>query len=299
MGAVVEFFNNVGKLFKQTFKQIMQFNISLHGAAIAFYAIFSTAPLIIILVWLLSIFLGSEMGQAQLQQTLYAIVGSSIADAVQSMADTAEYSSTGFWSSIVAVITLLFGATTLLSQVKHTLNMIWGVRDPQIGDIWYFLWTRFKALMFVGILSLLLLLGLISESLLYGLERVLMLMFGIDDLYLMQLASSGVNVILAVAFFLVLFKVLPDLEVRWRDIVVGALFTGLLFMAGKILVGWYLSGSTLEPAYKTAGSFVVFLIWIYYNVHIVLVGAFFTREYTRLFGKEVKPYWEASLGQDW
>jgi len=296
---VVNFIKNVGKLFKQTYKQIFKFNISLHGAAIAFYAIFSTAPLIIILVWLLSLFLGSEVGQAQLQQTLYAIVGPDIADTVQSVANTNSRSLSGLWSSIIAVIALVFGATTLLSQVKNTLNMIWGVRDPKIGQIGYFLWSRLKALLFVGLMSLLLILGLISESLIYGMERVLMFLFGLEDLFLMQMATSGINVVLAVLFFVVLFKILPDLDVRWRDILVGALFTGLLFMAGKALVGWYLSGSTLEPAYKTAGSFVIFLIWIYYNVQIVLVGAFFTKEYTRLFGEDIDPYWEASLDQDW
>ncbi|WP_372636282.1 YihY/virulence factor BrkB family protein [Fodinibius sp.] len=295
----MKFIKNSGKLFKQTYEQILQFNIGLHGAAIAFYAIFSTAPLIIILVWLLSVVLGSEMGQAQLQETLYAVVGPNIADSIQSMADSATHSTSGFWSSIAAVAALLFGATTLLSQVKHTLNMIWGVRDPEIGKVGHFLWSRFKALLFVGALSLLLLVGLISESILYGMERVLTLLLGAEDLFLMQLVSSGANVVLAFVFFLALFRILPDLEVRLRDIAVGALFTALLFMGGKLLVGWYLSGTTLGPAYKTAGSFVVFLIWIYYNVQIVLVGAFFTREYTRLFGEEVNPYWEASLGQDW
>lgn len=295
----MEFFKKTGKLFKQTFKKIIQFNIGLHGAAIAFYAIFSTAPLIIILVWLLSILLGSEMGQEQLKQALYAIVGPSIADSIQSMADSASQDSSGLWSSVVAVVTLLFGATTLLSQVKYTLNLIWGVKDPQIGQVGYFLWSRLKSLLFIGAISLLFLLGLVSESILYGMERVIMLLFGVGDLFLIQLASSGINIILAVVFFVALFKILPDLDVRLRDVAVGALFTGLLFMGGKMLVGWYLSGATLEPTYKTAGSFVVFLIWIYYNVYIVLIGAFFTREYTRLFGEEVEPHWEASLGQDW
>lgn len=294
----MKFIKNSGKLFKQTYEEILQFNMGLHGAAIAFYAIFSTAPLIMILVWLLSMVLGSEMGKAQLQQTLYAVVGPNIARSIQSVADSATHSTSGLWSSIAAGIALLFGATTLLSQVKHTLNMIWGVRDPRIGKIGHFLWSRFKALLFVGVLSLLLLVGLISESILYGMERVLTLLFGAEVLFLMQLATSGTNIILAVVFFVALFKILPDLEVRLRDIAVGALFTALLFMGGKLLVGWYLTGTMLGPAYKTAGSFVVFLIWIYYNVQIVLAGAFFTREYTRLFGGEVHPYWEASPGRD-
>lgn len=295
----MKFIKNSGKLLKQTYKQILQFNIGLHGAAIAFYAIFSTAPLIIILVWLLSIILGSEMGQAQLQQTLGAVMGTSIADSIQSMADSAARGTSGFWSSLIAIITLLFGATTLLSQVKYTLNMIWGVRDPKIGKVGYFLWSRLKGLLFIGALSLLFVAGLISESILYGMDRVLVLLFGAEDLFLIQLIGSTTNVILAIVFFIALFKILPDLDVRLRDIAVGAFFTALLFMAGKVLVGWYLSGSTLEPAYKTAGSFVVFLIWIYYNVQIVMAGAFLTREYTRLFGEGVDPYWEASLGQDW
>ncbi|SMO70949.1 YihY/virulence factor BrkB family protein [Fodinibius sediminis] len=279
--------DKIKRLFKQLFEQIRNFDMGLHGAAIAFFAIFSTAPLIIIVVWVLSLVLGGETGQAQLQQTLYAIVGNDIADSIQEMAVTASRSSSGFWSSLAAAVTLLFGATTLLSQFKYSLNMIWEVPEPETGMVVVFLWNRFKALLFIGAVSLLLLLGLISESILYGMERVLILFWGTGDLFMVQMSSTVTNILLAMAFFVTLFKVLPDVVMRLRDVAAGALFTTLLFMVGKMLVGWYLSESALEPAYKTAGSFVIFLIWIYYNVQIVLVGAFFTREYTRMFGGEV------------
>lgn len=291
--------NNLSTLFKETYRQITGFKIGLHGAAIAFYAIFSTAPMILILLWLISIVLGTEVGQAQFQQTLNAVVGAEIADSIQSMVSSAAYSTSGFWSTLIAIATLLFGATTLLAQVKKTLNIIWDVAEPQIGTLWHFFWDRLKALFFVGAIGILFLAGLISESVLYGMEHVLKLLFNAEDLFLIQLLSSGVNIVLTIVFFIALFKILPDLEVRLRDIAVGALFTALLFMVGKALVGWYLSGSGLEPAYKTAGSFVVFLIWIYYNVQIVLVGAVFTRQYTRLFGGAVAPYAGTELDEDW
>ncbi len=296
----MNFFKKTSKLLKHTYDRITDLNIGLHGAAIAFYAIFSTAPLIIILLWLTSFALGSELGQAEFQHQLYLIVGPEIANSIQSIVEASSQSTSGFWSTCIAVATLLFAATTLLAQVKETLNVIWGVKDPQISSIRYFLWDRFKALLFVGIMTLLFLFGLIFETLLYGMEQFIAPLLGGKEFFIVQLWSGIGNGVLTVMFFIAMFKWLPDLEVRVRDIAVGAVFTALLFIAGKALVGWYLTGATLPPAYKAAGSFVIFLIWIYYNVQIVLVGAAFTREYTLQFGGTVKAYWGAILedGED-
>ena len=287
----MNFFKRTGTLLKYTYNRIRALNVGLHGAAIAFYAIFSTAPLIIILLWLISLALGSDLGQAKFQQQLYLIVGPEIARSIQSIVDAASQSTSGFWSTCIAVVTLLFAATTLLAQVKETLNVIWGVQDPQMSSVRYFLWDRLKALLFVGIMTLLFLFGLISETILYSMEQFIAPLLGGENFFLVQLLSSIGNGVLAVLFFIAMFKLLPDLEVRLRDIAVGAIFTALLFIAGKALVGWYLTGATLPPAYKAAGSFVIFLVWVYYNVQIVLVGAAFTREYTLMFGGSVKPYW--------
>jgi len=285
-------------LIKETYDHIWEFNIALHGAAIAFYAIFSTAPLIIIMVWVISIVLGSQLGEVEFQHTLQSVFGQELTSAINDVAASTTQGESGFWSSLIAIITLLFGATTLLSQIKQTLNMIWGIKNPKINSIWQFLWDRLVGLLFIGAISLLFLAGLVSESMLYGLETLLVPIFGSENIFFVQIGSSLVNILLALTFFTVLFRILPDLDVRLRDILVGAAVTTILVLIGKSLVDWYLGSAAMHPAYKAAGSFVIFLIWIYYNVQVVLVGAIFTRVYTLRHGGDIDPYWGAILESD-
>lgn len=293
---LLKFLSRIFELLKETYNRMWEVSIGLHGASIAFYAIFSTAPLAIILVWIISIILGNQLGQDEFQQTLQSIMGAELTRSINQVVQSTSRSPSGFWSTLIAIVTLLFGATTLLSQAKYTFNKIWGVKDPQIGTVWYFLWDRLMGLLFIGSLSLLFIGGMISESILYSLEDLLIPIFG-EDLFLVQLGSSLINILLAFTFFIVMYKILPDLYVRWRDLAVGALVTTIFVLLGKSLVDWYLS-STLQPTYKAAGSFVIFLIWIYYIVQVVLVGAIFTQVFTSRYGGKVVPYWGAKLDDD-
>jgi len=282
-------------LLKETYERMWSFNIGLHGAAIAFYAIFSTAPLVIIILWMVGFLLGGQLGQAEFQESLRSLVGPQLASAISNVVESTTQNSSGLWSSILAGLTLLFGATTLLSQLKHTLNTIWGLKNPNVGTVWHFVWTRLVGLLFIGVLSILFLTGLISESLLYGLENVLLPILGSTNLLFVQLGNSLINVLLAFLFITVMFRILPDLNARWRDLAVGGLVTTILVLAGKSLVDWYLSAAAFQPAYIAAGSFVIFLIWIYYNVQVLLIGAIITKVYTSRFGGDVTPYWDATI----
>lgn len=282
-------------LLNEIYNEVWESNVGLHGAAIAFYAIFSTAPLVIIMVWIISMMLGSQVGGQEFQQTMQSIFGREVTDAINEVAASTSRGSSGFWSSIIAIGTLVFGATTLLSQLKHTLNMIWGIQNPKIGTVWQFLWNRLIGLLFIGVLSLLFLAGLISETIIYNLEEIFVPLLGSTNIFFVQLGNSFVNVLLAIVFFAAMFRILPDLEIRLRDVLVGALVTTLLVLAGKAMVDWYLSSATLQPTYKAAGSFVVFLIWIYYNVQVVLIGAIFTKVYTIRYGGDIDPYWDATI----
>lgn len=294
---LLKFLSRIFELLKETYNHMWEVSIGLHGASIAFYAIFSTAPLIIILIWILSIILGNQMGQQEFQQTLQSIVGADMTRSIDEVVESASRSPSGIWSTVIAIVTLVFGATTLISQFKYTFNKIWGVKEPQLGTVWYFLWDRLMGLLFIGSLSLLFIAGLVSESILYSLEDWLIPIFG-EDLIFVQIGSSLINILLAFIFFMVMYRFLPDLHIRWRDIAVGALVTTVFVIIGKSLVDWYLS-STLQPTYKAAGSFVIFLIWIYYNVQVVLVGAIFTQVFTSKYGGKVEPYWGAKLDDDW
>lgn len=295
----MKLFNDIYELLKQTYNRATEFNIGLHSAAIAFYAIFSTAPLIIIIIWILSIILGDQLVQAEFRETIGSILGPELEGSVADVVESASQGSSGFWASLIASIALLFGATTLLSQIKQSLNMIWGLRNPKISSIWHFLWNRLVGLLFIGTLSLLFLSGLIFESMLYGLEGFLIPFVGSENIFVIQLGSSLTNIILAFIFFAALFKILPDLEVQWKDIAIGSIVTTILVLLGKSVIDWYLGITVLQPTYKAAGSFVIFLIWIYYNVSVILIGAIFTQVFTSHYGGDVRPYWNAILEEEW
>jgi membrane protein len=232
------------------------------------------------------------MGQMEFRQMLESVVGPDMTQTIGTVVESTSRGSSGLWSSVLAVGTLLFGATTLLSQFKHTLNMIWDASEPDISTVWYFLWSRLMGLLFIGTLSLLLLGGLISETLLYHLGSFLSPIIGDKNIFLIQFGNFLINIVLAFSFFAALFKILPDVKIQWKDIAVGSMVTTILVMIGKTLVDWYLSAAGLQPAYVAAGSFVVFLIWIYYNVQVMLVGAIFTRVFTERHGGQVENYWK-------
>lgn len=290
---------NTWDLVRETYNRTGEIDIALHSAAIAFYAIFSTAPLLIILLWLVGLIWGSSSGQAELQETVELMTGEDVANTIQSIVKASSRNGTGLISSIMAIVTLLFGATTLLAQIKQSLNSIWGIQDPKISSIWQFLWARLVSLLFIGLLSLLFILGLASESILYGMSDLLLPVLGSQQLLFFQYLSSTLNIVLAFSFLAVLFKVMPDVNVRWRDIAVGAAVTTLLVLVGKTLIDWYLMSSDLQQAYQAAGSFVIFLIWVYYNVFVILIGAIFTQVFTSRFGGEIHAYWNATLIHDW
>lgn len=259
---VLKLLTNIKELLVETYNQIWEINIGLHGAAIAFYAIFSTAPLAIITVWIVSIVVGNHLGEAEFEQTIETIAGPKLTESINSVIASTAQGATGFWSSLIATVTLFFGATTLLSQIKYTLNLIWGLENQKLGSVMNFLWDRLISLLFIGALSLLFLAGLISESIIYSLWDILIPIFGDSNLIFLGWGTSIANIILAITFFAALFRILPDLNIRWRDILVGAVVTTILVMAGKSLVDLYLSSPALQPMYKAAGSFVVFLVWI-------------------------------------
>ncbi len=290
---------NTWELIRETYNRTGEIDIALHSAAIAFYAIFSTAPLLIILLWLVGFIWGSSSGQAEIQDTVEMMTGAEVAKTIQSIVKASSRDSTGLISSIIAIFMLLFGATTLLAQIKQSLNVIWGIRDPKISSIWQFFWDRLISLLFIGLLSLLFILGLASESILYGMSDLLIPVLGSQQLLFFQYLSSTLNVIFAFSFLAVLFKVMPDVNVRWRDIAVGAAVTTVLVIAGKTLIDWYLMSSNLQQAYQAAGSFVIFLIWVYYNVFVILIGAIFTQVFTSRFGGKIRVYWNATLTHEW
>lgn len=282
-------------LLSRTFQKAADDEIMTHGAAIAFYTIFSITPLIILLVYFGGIFLSEEMISGQVIDYLGDYLDESVINNLISYISTQQQQQTGVITTIIAGGTVIFGATTVISQIKTTLNKIWNVEDITINSVWHFLLNRLLSFGMIIVLSLLLLTSLIAELVLAIVASYFQELFPAIQLNLYGIIAQAITLVFAVSFFTLIFKILPDVHARWIDVMVGALVTTLLFLIGKYFIGLFFTTTGIEATYRAAGSLVVFIIWVYYNILTILLGAVFTQVYTDMFGGRIKPYRFVSL----
>ena len=258
------------------------------GASLAYYTIFSLAPLLLIVIGVAGIFFGREAVQGQLVSELRGLIGEQGGEAIQTMIANVGRERTGVLATIVGVVTILFGATGVFVQLQNSLNRVWEVKAKPERGIWSFVRTRlisFGMLLGIGFLLLVSLaisaavtsLGTWAAGLMPGTEMVLQVLTFVLSFALMTL------------LFAMIFKVLPDVEIAWRDVWIGAVATALLFTIGKFLISFYLARSTVASTYGAAGSLVVLLLWIYYSSQILFFGAEFTQVYAGRYGSQIRP----------
>lgn len=281
--------STIQRLVKETYKSANAHDVALHGAAIAFYTIFSIAPLIIIILGLTTIFLGEHQSISLFSSYLEQLLGGPIADSLIKFADETHRKTGSLVATIIATVLVLYGATRMLTQLKKTLNTIWGITNPRLSTVKLYLFNRAVALAMILLLTGLFIASLILEGGINFFSNIFLPYLPEVLLPLLKVISSLLSILMTVIFFALLFKILPDINARWKDIFVGACVTTILFLIGKYAIGFYLASDALQPGYKAAGSFVIFLIWIYYNVQIVLIGAEFTQVYTKSLGKNLRP----------
>ncbi len=279
----------VAKIIKDVANGFIDDNVMLYAASIAFYAIFSLPAVLILVVFVGSVFYGEKAMQGQLYDQIAIHVGPNIALQIENILKNVKISDAGTIAKTIGIATLLFSATTVFVNIQLALNEIWGVRaKPKKGWLKLIV-DRLFSFAVVGSLGLILLASLLVDTILTVSERFLERFFSDYTVYLLQTASFVLLIGLLTTVFTTVFKVLPDAKVRWRDVWVGALVTTILFVLGKELIGLYLRSSTLSSAYGAAGSLVVLLIWIYYSSVIFLLGAVFTKIYSQRVGRAIRP----------
>lgn len=277
--------NQALSLAKRTFKQWQSDNVSVYAASLAYYTVFSLAPLLIILIAVLNLasgFLGQTFGQQQLVDQLRGVFGSGVADFIQTILSARQGGSSGdVLATVIGFVLLIVGATGVFIQLQNALNHIWNVKpDPDKGGIMRLLRSRLVSFALVVGIGFLLIVSLVATALVDALSNSARnLLPGTD--FIWGLAVEGVSFIILTLFFAVLFKVLPDAELKWRDVWAGAAVTALLFVIGKTLIGLYLGRSAVASTYGSAGSLVILLLWVYYSAQIFLFGAEFTQVYAR------------------
>jgi membrane protein len=270
---------NLWQLFKQAFTRWNEDHAQQQGAALAYYAVFSLAPLLMIVIAIAGLVFGQEAAEGQIMEQIQGLVGEKSAQAIQSMIEEARKPAAGVIATVLAIVMLLFGATGVFAQLQESLNIIWRVEEKPGEGIWKMIKNRFISLLAVLGTGFLLLISLVISAGLSAMGNSLGHVLPFPE-FLLQ----GINVFISFAvvtlLFAMIYKLLPDKSIQWSDVWIGAIITSVLFTIGKFLIGLYLGKSNIGIAYGTAGALVVILIWVYYASQIFLFGAEFTAVYT-------------------
>ena len=284
---IKRFFKNIWTLLRDSYNGFIDDRCLKLSAALAYYTVFSLAPLLVLVLSLISIFLGQDAIQGRVFSQINGLVGNQAAQQIQDMIKAVELSGKTSTALVVGIVTLVIGATTIFVEIQDSVNLIWRVKaKPKRGWL-KLLKDRLLSFSLVVSLGFLLLVSFIVNGLVLALSDVLTRY--VPEISL--LVVSGFNFLLSTAvittLFATVFKVLPDAKIAWRVVRWGALFTALLFMLGRYAIGLYVETTT--TAYGAAGSLIVVLVWIYYTAAILYFGAEFTQAYANHFGVRIEP----------
>lgn len=284
------FFSKAFSLLRQTFQEWLQDKVPQLGAALAYYTVFSLAPLILILLAIVGVVFRDDPAGAwdKITQQMSYFLDPSAVQVVQEIAQKASQPGKSTLATLIGIALALFGASGVFGQLQDALNTIWGVKAKPGRGIWGFLRARFLSFAMVAGICFLLLVSMALQA-----------MLKIFSEYVQSVLPGGLAVALTVylifdfgivvLLFAMIFKFLPDVKIQWRDVWIGAIVTALLFGLGKWLLGLYLGSGAAGSAYGAASSLITLLLWVYYSSQILLLGAEFTQVYAARVGRELAP----------
>ncbi len=259
------------------------------SGALSFYMIFSMGPLLLIIITMCSIFFGRAAVEGKVYTQLERFVGHDTAAQLQSIIQHAAISGKSTLATIIGVVFLLIGASSVFAEMQDSINMIWGLKPkPKSGWI-AFLKNRLLSFSIIVSLGFLLLVSLSFSALVEAFGNHLKLIIPGISVILVYVINFCITVGITTFIFAVVFKVLPDAEIKWKDVTIGSVATMVLFLFGKFAISFYISKSNVGSTYGAAGSLIILLLWIYYSAMIVYFGAEFTKFYAITYGDEIKP----------
>jgi len=277
-------------LLKDTVYQWKQDQASLMAAALAYYTIFSLAPLLIIVIAIAGTVFGEQAAKGELVTQIQGLIGKEGAQLIQTALENANQfdPNQGLIPTLINLGFLLSGATVVFVQLQKSLNVIWEVQPKPGNGIKHFFRKRFLSFSMVVVIAFLLLVSLVISTLLVILGNYLRgLVPGFT--YLWQLLNFIVAFGIVTLLFAMIFKILPDAKIAWIDVWMGAAITAVLFNIGKSVLGFYLGKTSFASIYGAAGSLVIILTWVFYSAQILFLGAEFTQVYTKRWGQEITP----------
>jgi len=286
---MANFFKKVWLLIRETVHKFQDNDPVVYAAAIAFFTVFSLPSVLIIIVRILSSFVSKDEIQQNIAEQIESLIGPASSEEIINIIENRALQSGGVLITIVGIFFLLFSSTVIFAFLQKALNAIWGVKPkPEKGAL-KFAKDRLLSFSIIIILGFLMLVSLALEAILSFARDYLESLFSSYTVYVMDVTNYFIALVVISGIFALIFKFLPDAKIRWRDVLVGALVTGLLFTLGKFLIGLLLSNTNITSTYGAAGSLAGILVWVFYSSIIVLIGAMFTRVYAANIGKEIEP----------
>ncbi|PSB23008.1 YihY/virulence factor BrkB family protein [filamentous cyanobacterium CCP2] len=275
-------------LLKATFSEWSEDKVPRLAAALAYFTVFSLAPLLVISISIAALFFGEEAARGQIVGQIQGLVGQEGAEAIETMIANADQRDGGVVASLIGIVTLLIGASGVFGQLQDALNTIWEVAPKPGRGIFNFIRTRFLSFGMVLIIGFLLLVSLVVSAALASIGTFMSGMLP-DLAPLWELVNFAVSFAAITFLFALIYRVLPDVKIAWGDVWIGAAVTALLFTIGRTLIGIYLGSVAVGSAYGAAGSLVIILVWVFYSAQILLFGAEFTQVYARKYGSHIRP----------
>ncbi len=276
-------------VFKKTFTEFFADRAIKLSASLSYYTIFSLGPMLLIIISLVGIFFGKEAVAGEIHTQIEGLVGNAAALQIQDIIGNIEESQMGRQGAVIGFIILFVGATGVFTEMQDSINFIWSIRTKPKTGILKVLLDRVMSFSLIISFGFILMVSL-------GIHAVVDLMYGKLKHYFSEVTVVAFQVLnyvilfaIITCLFAIIFKILPDAKIRWKDAFVGAIFTAILFLVGKSLIGLYLGNSNIGVTYGTAASVIIILLWVYYTSTILYFGAEFTKVYTMEIGGGIVP----------
>ena len=281
--------HKLGNTLLKSFKYFGEDKILKYSASLAYTTVFSMGPLLIVIIFLASLFYDREAAAGKIFFQMQEFVGKDAAKQLQTIIENASISGKKTFAAAIGIATLLIGSTAIFAEIQDSINSIWGLKAKPRKGIWKMLRNRFLSFSVVISLGFLLLVSLAIATVIEGVSDRLTAQFPNVAVVFFYILNLIITFVITSGLFAVIFKILPDATTKWKDVLPGAIASGLLFMLGKFGISFYVSRSNVASTYGAAGSLVILLLWVYYSAIILYLGAEFSKAWAVQSGSNIHP----------
>ena len=260
-----------------------------YSASLSYYTVFSIAPILILIISVCGLIFSRNTVQEAIQGQISGLIGPEAATQIQEMITNSQKSGNSFIASVISTIVVVIGATGIFGEIQDSINSIWGLKSkPKRGFIKIIL-NRLISFSLIISLGFILMVSLALNAFIAAVTSRLASVFPDSGVFFITVVDQIISFIVISFLFAVIFKVLPDAKIKWRDVSKGAILTGLLFVIGRFLIALYVAKSNMTTVYGAAGSIIIIMVWVYYTAVILYFGAEFTKVYSINYGSKIMP----------